>query len=313
MKDTLLVPALYLLFLLLTGFIFIFVFFLFLAVSGYNPASGIPWKDILVSLPAWFHRIMPAIISFSVLLLSIRIRRRQGPRFFSQAVLAATAFALLFVLSGLLPPDAEETGPVGPAVVIPDQISIFDGTIVYIEEQEEQRLYNLYVKDLSNPEGTFARHPSALITQSGIEDPEGNTLASFSTANPVFSRLFAPPDILATFFNDVGIAAGRLSEASSGGGMFRILIFAAFILFCLAIQTAGRVSRWPLINICLALTFYRGFFYIYRITADRDVLDFLGETLPAGLVRALPETILLSIALVLFLITLLKAGKGAAA
>lgn len=311
MKDTFLVPIVYLLFLLLAALILIFTLFLFLAVSGYNPASGIPWKDILVSLPAWLPRIMPVVISFSALIMSIRIHRRQGPRFLPQAVLAAAAFALLFILSGLLPTDTEKPGTAGSAVIIPHQISIFDGAIVYIEEQEGRMLYNVYIKDYHNPEGTFTRYSTAFIHESGIEDRDGNILASFSTANPVFVHLFTPPDILAGFFDDVGITAGRLLEASSGTGLYRILVFAAFILFCLAIQTAGRVSRWPLINICLALTFYRGFFYIYRITANRDVLDFLGETLPAGFLRVLPETMLLSIALVLFLITLLKTGKGA--
>lgn len=312
MKETLLVPVVYLLILLLFTAVGLFLFFLYLAVSGFNPAEGLVFKEVFALLPFRLPLILPAAVSLSILVVSLRLHHRgRGKPFISQAVLAVVAFVVLTLVSGALKPLSEsmtrET-PVSP-VIIPDQISIFDQSIVYLEDREGWMLRNLFIKNYRDPSEYFNHYPSAFIEENNIKTRNGRLLASFDTANPVFDRLFHPPDTVAGFFSDIAAAGRRLYAATTEGGMFRLLVFGAFVLFSIAVQVAGRVSRWPLVNTCLALAFYRAFFYVYRITTNNDIREFLGTTFSDGILKILPELVLLAVAAVLFMLTLLGSGK----
>jgi len=311
LKETFLVPVVFLLVLLLVTAVLAFSVFLYVTVSAYNPATGIPWKIILTSLPAQLPRLLPVIFSFPILVVSIRIHRRSGPRWVSQLFLAVISCILLVLSSGRLQPapfPGNEVIPVSP-VIIPDQISIFDDAIVYAEDRDGVLLRYLFIKNYRNTESRFTHYRTTFIVNNTIEDGNGNTLVSFSTSNPVFRRLFEPPDTLEGFFQDITVVSQRFHTASAKGGSFSLLVFGAFVVFCIAIQTAGRVTRWPLINICLALAFYRGFFYLYRITMNKDIQSMLGTSLSPDMLQTLPEIMLLAIAAVLFMLSLLRTGK----
>ncbi len=311
MKETFLVPVVFLLVLLVVSAVLVFSVFLYVTVSAYNPATGIPWKVILASLPARLPRLLPVIFSFSILAVSIRIHRRSGRQWVSQLLLAVISCILLVLSWDRLEPVqvyGDDTIPVSP-VIIPDQISLFDDAVVYAEDRDGVLLRDLFIKDYRNTESRFTHYRTAFIVNNAIEDETGNTLVSFSTSNPVFRRLFEPPETLEGFFQDITVVSRRFHTASLKGGSFRLLVFGAFVVFCIAIQTAGRVTRWPLINICLALTFYRFFFYLYRVTMNEDIQSMLGTALSEDILQTLPEIMLLAIAAVLFMLSLLRTGK----
>ena len=311
MKDTLLTPVVYLLVVILLGVLLVLSAFLYIAVELYNPASGVPWGAIPARLPLYLPLLLPVIVSSSVLLVSIRIDRKQRKGFIARVLLAAVSFITLILATNFIRPVSatprNETAD--SPIIITQQISIFDSTIVYIEEKEGPRLQDVYIKQYRDTDGSFIHYPHAFITGNEIEDNRGNTVLSFSSSNPVFENLFRPQDTMSAFFEDIRIVSDRFFRASTEGGFFRLLVLGSFILFSLAIWTTRKLTRWPFINICLSVALFRGLFYLYRVTMNEDITDFISAAFSGNILDILPEVTLLAAAALMFLLSLLRTGK----
>lgn len=315
MKDTILVPVMYLLVLILCALVLGLGTLFFTGLAGYDPAVGIQGKTLLKGFFGFLPVLFPVMVSFTVLVLSLRIDRRHRLRFISQLLLAVSGFLSLYLFYGFLPSPGrtgQEEQQIAP-VVVTDQITVLEDRIFYLQEYDPPMLQGLFIKDISKENEPFQYYSAAFLEDSAIKDRAGKTLIAYSVPNPVYYSLYAPPTGVKGLFQDIQLTSERFKAASEDAAISSFFVFAAGILFCLALRIAAGITRWPLINVCLALSLYRGYFFIYRVATNRDVLASLQTAFSDDLILLLPEILLLVPAAVLFLLRLLtSAGKRSA-
>ncbi|MFP4230976.1 MAG: hypothetical protein ACLFRR_03925, partial [Spirochaetaceae bacterium] len=122
-------------------------------------------------------------------------------------------------------------------------------------------------------------------------------------------RAFRPPAGFEPLFRDVERAGNAFREVAPPGGADFALLGWATALFIVSLWPLIRLTRWPLLNIVLAVGAARGLFFLFTVTQNEMVREGAASLLGRNLDYVLPGA-LLAISTVLLLVLLVLRPYG---
>jgi hypothetical protein len=264
-------------------------------------------------LPA-LRESLPVAVLLALVLLLFRISLKPGNRFLSFVLPLAVAFVVLAfgyqVLEGLQQRvdlrRAESLDRSPGRFLVAERFNEAGGKILYLSKLEGGTLRGvvLYDPEARSPRLRFSPRGSVDVIDGGVRvSLEGTTWELASEA--VYAPLFGNDPLVQPLLEDISLLnleLDRLFRESRSG--FFLLSFALVFAF----YSAGlffRISRWPLLNVAVALFVLRGYLYLARLLGHDMVVE-LGKVFrnPA-ILSYLPALVLLILGAVFFLIDVL--------
>lgn len=333
MRDLLRLPALFLFFLVLLLLLVAGVDLL--ATWGEGLSAGREEALALTGarlLPA-LRDALPVSVLLALVLLLFSTSLRPGSRFLSLLVPLTVSFVLLAfgyqALEGLESrlesgrAEAMIEAPSPERYLVEERFTRTGEQVLYLSELEDAALRGIVLFDSQAGPRKLRYFPSGQVqvAGAGVRMRLGGATQEL-TLEPVYAGLFRPegevrPEALARpgpvigpLLQDIRLLNGVLARLfQESRPAFLLLCFALVFAF----HTAGlllRLSRWPLLNVVIALLVLRGYLYLVRLLGH-DMTEQLGKVFPnPGAVRCVPALILLVLGVLFLLIEVLFIPRG---
>jgi energy-coupling factor transporter transmembrane protein EcfT len=318
MKDLVRLPSVFLL-----AFILLFLLALSLSLlaawGSLLPAEwalrGQALAPALARVPQLAQDILPVSVLAALLVLLMRVARKPGSRLLSLLVPPACAFVLLVFgyqalgnLASAWPRGEGQAKAAGsPAgFLAPGMFTRAGSEVVYVESLEAGRATGIVVLGGEGRSGrlSYAARGELQVRPDTVALRLGNAVVEWP-ARPVYAPLFAGDPVIRPFLADLGTLTQELSRQYAG-------LKSGFYLSCLGLTVALcgtavllRLTRWPLLNACLALLGARGILALF-VLLRQDGATQLGKALGGGrILQTLPAAGLLLLGVLLLLVDLL--------
>lgn len=314
MKNALRLPALFLLFFILSGVLLTGFPLLELRVGhfGETPQAA----NALVAsrfLPTLLERF-PAAVLFALVLTLFPLYHRPGNRLLSYLLPMGAAFAVLaFGGQALhrLPVAPQPPPPTAAGYFLPRCFQEFGDAVLYLDGLEGSRLDGVVAQRPIAAGPRLAYLGSSQTRRAGDKIiVRGGGRALSAPARPAYAFLLTQTQepvqrLLDGFAADLRIVARQLDARYRAS-------LSSYYLTCLALVfsffTAGvffRISRWPLANVLLAFLVLRGYLFVFRWLREGVAGELAGLVGATPLTAYLPEAALLALGGLLLLIDLL--------
>lgn len=316
MKDLVRLPAVFLL-------AFILVFLLTLSLSllaawgGLLPVDralrGLALAPAVARLPGLAQQVLPVSVLAALLVLLMRVARRPGSRLLSVVLPPACAFVLLVfgyqALGGLAAAWPRAKGPgseVDYGYLAPGVFSRAGSKIVYVESLEAGRAAGIVVLGEQGRSGRLSFSARGELEARGdtVALRLGGTILEWP-ARSVYAPLFAPDPLLGPFLADLRSMNHELSRQHAEA---RTMFYLSCLGLVVALSGAAvllRLTRWPLLNACLALLAARGVLALFVLLRQDGATQLSKALGGARIFQSLPGAGLLVLGVLLLLADLL--------
>ena len=273
----------------------------------YDPAAGgPPFADLL---PLIMYGIRPALLLGAVaaaFLSLFRLLRLSGPAPFALSLLWVLLVASLLVAVAAveLPlqwpqPAAQPARAPGTAVLLRSpQVALYIGR----REGTQLRgvlLWRASAAQAGNRNGAagFSVYPRAsydpMIEAIQFSAPPATVMLSDIQGGPW--TIVEPPPLVSGMIKDVRRTVTPLSALARADRLAGVLTVAALALIIVMSWVVVRLTRWPLFNAILAISWLRLLLYLLPLSLDPAMLQVLGRLLPfAGFSLSYLSALLLS-------------------
>jgi hypothetical protein len=159
----------------------------------------------------------------------------------------------------------------------------------------------------------YGREPAFRVFDEAVHDPMRDQLligpqrmsVAMSSVENAYWRAFEPPPQLSGTFRDIAAAADRFPVAGVPFGRRFLLLAWTLALAVTSLWVVVRVSRWPLLNVLLALGIVRGYFAIFSLADRGAVREFAAVVIPQPYMSYLLPGAFAAVSLVLLLVLVL--------
>jgi hypothetical protein len=311
MRDLLRLPALMLFFLVLLLIVLTGVDLL--STWGTGLSAG---RDEALRLAG--ARFLPALrdalpvgVLVALVLLLFRITLKPGSRLVSFVIPLALGFVVLVfgyqVLGGLqsrLSPQGAVAGNQAYSprrYLVAERFNEAGGIVLYLSELDGGALGGIVLYDAEAPAPRLRYTPrgGVAVVENGLQVRFGGATQELPV-EAVYAPLFSHDPLLQPLIDDVSVLNRELDRLyRESRPTFFLLGFAVVFAF----YTAGlffRISRWPLLNVAIALLVLRGYLYLIRLLSGDMIVELEKVFHNPTIVGVLPALILIVLG-VLFL------------
>ncbi len=317
MKDFFRLPLLFL-------FIFILVFLLLFALSllsywgsVYSEGRAEALRLVEARVPNTLVRVLPASVLLSLVLLLFRIAYKPGSRLLSLLIPLGGAFVLLAfgypLLRGLgsqaergATAQAAELRPTPRLYLSPGVFNTLDSKVVYPDTLAGQNLASVLLL-----EGGSSGKRLLYFNQGRIAASEQTVTLRLpgyvleADAEPVYAGLFQEDSVLRRFFADLRFLESELDGLYRGSLALFYFSVVALVISFYSMGLFLRLSRWPLLNVVLALLAMRGLLILIRFLREGVAFELIKNLRNPQALQVLPELALLVIGTLLLFLDLL--------
>jgi hypothetical protein len=265
-----------------------------------------------------FDVLVPSVV-LSIVLLGLRLARRQLSRFIAFAMVLGIGY--LALVNGMLwirplaslPPAAETPSQ----FIAPSRFVSIGGRMVLVRSLSGSRARGVLVYD---PAGTPARFT---VASAGIATIQKGEL-TFTTAGPRPVTLHGSPDLTWTsvfaadrftgvLLRDVRVMSSDFQALLSASRAEFFAAAFALVFLCTASLMLLRITRWPLVNLALLGFAVRSWFWLYHFLAVSAVPQLTRAMTDSLVARMAPTGAFLAIGVLLLLVDIifLPGGRGA--
>jgi hypothetical protein len=316
MRDLLRLPALLLFFLVL----------LLIVLTGIDVLST--WGTALSAgreeaLRLAGARLMPALrealpvaVLAALVLLLFRITLRPGSRFLSFLIPLAVGFVLLTFGYGVLDgfqvrltaqraESSEQTYSPGRYLVA-ERFTEAGGIVLYPLELDGAALRGivLYDREARAPKLRYTPRGVVEVVEKGLRLRFGGATRELPV-EAVYAPLFRHDPLLRPLIDDVSVLNRELDRLyRESRPAFFLLGFAVVFAF----YAAGlffRISRWPLLNVAIALLVLRGYLYLVRLLGGDMIVELEKVFQNPRIAGFLPALILIVLGVLFFFVDVL--------
>jgi hypothetical protein len=252
--------------------------------------------------------LLPAIMASTLICLFRLLRFSRARPAGLLAVLLLTGFAVTFGY-----PAVERLAQAAPQLetpphrrLDPDVLYRADDIDLYALGRSGLRLETVVVHE-------YGREPAFAVLDEAVLDPvAGEVLVggrrravSLSAVQNAYWQAFAPPAYIAGTVRDVDTAGAAFAGASDPLARGFLLEAWTLALAVTALWVVVRASRWPLLNILLALGLARGYFAVFSLADSETVRQLVAGVVPAPYLPYLLPGAFAAVSLLLLLVLIL--------
>jgi hypothetical protein len=317
MRDLLRLPALLLFFvvlllIILTGIDLLSTWGVELS-AGREEALRLTGARLLPAL----RNALPVAVLIALVLGLFRTSLKPGSRFVSLVIPLALGFVLLaFGYQALDSLQRRLTGPAAAATadaryspqryLTAERFTEADGVVLYVSELSGDTLKGAVLYEAERGAQRLRYEP-----RGAVEAGEGGLGVRFGgavrelPAQPVYAPLFRHDPLVRPLIDDVSVLNRELERLfRESRAVFLLFTFAMVFAF----YTAGlffRISRWPLLNVAIALLVLRGYLFLVRLLSGNMVVELEQVFRNPNVVGWLPALILIILGALFFFVDVL--------
>ncbi len=316
-KDLFRLPLLFL-------FIFILVFLLLFALSllsywgsVYSVGRVEALRLVEAQVPPTLVKMLPVSVLLSLVLLLFRIAYKPGSRLLSLLIPLVGAFVLLAVGYPLLrglgsqaeggsTARAAELRPTPRLYLSPGVFNTLDGKVVYPDALAGQSLSSvLLLEGGSSGERLLYFNQGRITASERVVTLRLPGYVLEADAEPVYAGLFQEDPVLRGFLADVRFLESELDSLYRGSLALFYFSVVALVISFYSLGLFLRLSRWPLLNVVLALLAMRGLLLLIRFLREGVALELAQNMSNPQTLQVLPELTLLLVGTLLLFLDLL--------
>jgi hypothetical protein len=303
-------------------FVLLFIFFFALSVlalwgSVYSEGREAALQVVEANIPVLLVRVLPAAVLAALFFLLARIAARPHSRLLSLVIPLAGAFVLLafgYQIFQRIGPEGEGAAGVStrqPAAssrryLAPRVFNTLESKVVYVEQIDERTVSPVVLAEGGSADQKLLYFPQGRVLVG--EDAVVLRMAGYTLAadpDPVFGGFFAADPALRHLFTDLDFLNRELQRAFLRSVPAFYLAVLALVVAFYASGMLLRLSRWPLLNVVLALLAMRGFSALFRFMSEGVVAEMDKVASNPQALQVLPELVLLLLGGLLLLLDLL--------
>jgi len=316
MKDSLLLPVVFLLLLILCFALFSLGYLMYLWVTQYVPSNPPSVQWALGAAPGAMRAVFVPSTFVALFVVIMRVARKPGVPFFSYLfALASVAAVFYFGLIGAArflpgtgdaPPGTspvEETRAYNPLVAghfnLIEKATIYPGTVT------GDSLGPTFIVDPSS-------RPAFTAEREGVFDPktgnavfaDGKKTVPIHPVNPNFAPELAPRNFLASLFGDMKSMSSFLETARGRSRVDFLIALGGMALFSVACMGLAWITRWPLMNVVLVAISFRGLFWLFTLFTNTVATDAFALVVPKRFMPVAPAIGLAALGVIFILWTI---------
>ncbi|HUX21181.1 MAG TPA: hypothetical protein VMW69_08060 [Spirochaetia bacterium] len=303
MKDSLILPVVFLGLLLACAILFTLGSLMYLWDTQFVPASSPSLAWAVASAPTALRGVfIPATLT-ALFVTIMRIARRPGIALLSIVLVLVVSAACLFYglsfMDRLLHATGTETGrSYNPLVA--NTFNVTKSATLFPEEVRDDSLGPTLLV-------VPAKNPSFTVEARGKFDPTGwSAVFSKQTVpivprNPTLTAELAPRGFLAALFGDMTSLGAYLQRARASSMIAFAIALGGVVLFSVSCVAFAWLTRWPVLNIILLALCFRALFWLSSLFATQVATDTFALVVPKQFMPVAPSIGLGALAVLIML------------
>jgi hypothetical protein len=291
MKDSLLLPVIFLGLLLACFVLFALGYLMYSWDTQFVPANPPTLKWAIAAAPTALRTVFVPATFTALFLVIIRIARRPGIALLSFLLTLVFAAAILFfgpasidqvlgsadgaTLRSYTPLLAGQFNQTNTAVIYPQEVNgeTLGPTLLIV--QSKGPTFDLASQGSFDPASWSAVFPKRTVP--------------IEPRNPSLSSGLAPRGFLADLFHDISALDAYLRGARDGSLLSFAIALGGVVLFSVSCIAFAWLTRWPVVNVILVAICFRALFWLYSLFSTPVATDAFALVVPKPYMAVAPS------------------------